>query len=125
MWQMRAMMQPVAIMATVPKPNSSAPRSAHMDDVEPRLEAAVGAEDDALAQVVLDERLVRLDEAHLGGPPACLIEVRGDAPVPPSPPEIWMMSAFAFATPDATVPMPAWPTSFTETFALGLTMWRS
>ena len=36
-----------------------------------------------------------------------------------------MMSAFAFATPDATVPMPAWPTSFTLTFALGFTMCRS
>ena len=59
------------------------------------------------------------------GPPACLMEERGEAPVPPSPPEIWMMSALALATPDATVPMPAWPTSFTETLALGFTMCKS
>ncbi len=37
----------------------------------------------------------------------------GDAPVPPSEPEIRMASAFAFATPAATVPTPAWDTSFT------------
>ena len=40
------------------------------------------------------------------GPPACLMDVSGEAPVPPSWPEIWMMSASAFATPEATVPMP-------------------
>ena len=53
------------------------------------------------------------------GPPACLMEEMGEAPVPPSCPLIWMISAFAFATPDATVPMPAWATSFTLTFAVG------
>ena len=40
------------------------------------------------------------------------------APVPPSWPLIWMMSAFALATPDATVPMPACATSFTLTPSL-------
>lgn len=53
------------------------------------------------------------------GPPACLMEEMGEAPVPPSWPLIWMMSAFAFATPEATVPMPAWATSFTLTLAAG------
>ena len=53
------------------------------------------------------------------GPPACLMEEMGEAPVPPSWPLIWMMSAFAFATPEATVPMPAWATSFTLTLADG------
>lgn len=53
------------------------------------------------------------------GPPACLMEEMGEAPVPPSWPLIWMMSALAFATPDATVPMPAWATSFTLTLAVG------
>ncbi len=51
------------------------------------------------------------------GPPQCLMEEMGEAPVPPSCPEIWMMSALALATPDATVPMPAWATSFTDTLA--------
>ena len=53
------------------------------------------------------------------GPPACLMEEMGDAPVPPSWPLIWMMSAFALATPDATVPMPACATNFTLTLADG------
>jgi len=35
-----------------------------------------------------------------------LIDETGLAPVPPSWPEIWMMSALALATPEATVPMP-------------------
>ena len=55
------------------------------------------------------------------GPPQCLMEEMGDAPVPPSWPLIWMMSAFALATPLATVPMPACATSFTDTFASGAT----
>jgi hypothetical protein len=40
----------------------------------------------------------------------------GLAPVPPSWPLIWMMSALAFATPLATTPMPASATSLTETW---------
>jgi hypothetical protein len=35
-----------------------------------------------------------------------LIELTGLAPVPPSWPLIWMTSALALATPEATVPMP-------------------
>ena len=41
------------------------------------------------------------------GPPQCLMEDTGEAPVPPSWPLIWMTSALALATPLATVPMPA------------------
>ena len=55
------------------------------------------------------------------GPPACLMLEMGLAPVPPSWPLIWMTSAFALATPAATVPMPACATSFTLTLALGAT----
>ena len=39
--------------------------------------------------------------------------------MPPSWPLIWMMSAFALATPDATVPIPACATSLTLTLADG------
>src|ERR687890_210165 len=41
------------------------------------------------------------------GSPACLIEESGEAPVPPSWPEMVMWSAFAFATPAAMVPIPS------------------
>jgi len=36
-----------------------------------------------------------------------------------------MLSALAFATPAATVPMPDCATSFTQTFALGLICFKS
>ena len=47
------------------------------------------------------------------GKPACFSEVNGDAPVPPSKPEINITSAFALATPAAIVPTPTSETSFT------------
>lgn len=49
------------------------------------------------------------------GPPACLMLLMGEAPVPPSWPLIWITSALALATPDATTPMPASATSLTDT----------
>ena len=49
------------------------------------------------------------------GEPAYLIEVCGLAPVPPTLPEIRMVSALAFATPAAMAPMPVIETSFTVT----------
>ena len=47
------------------------------------------------------------------GRPACFKEVKGDAPVPPSYPEIRTTSALALATPAATVPTPTSETNFT------------
>jgi hypothetical protein len=51
------------------------------------------------------------------GTPAAWIELSGEAPVPPSCPEMSTWSALAFATPAATVPTPTSATSFTETWA--------
>jgi hypothetical protein len=59
------------------------------------------------------------------GIPPAWIEESGDAPVPPSCPEIRMWSAFAFATPAATVPTPTSATSLTDTRAPGLAQRRS
>jgi len=59
------------------------------------------------------------------GFPACLIEVIGAAPVPPSLPLMMILSAYAFATPAAIVPTPAVDTSFTETIAFGLICFKS
>ena len=59
------------------------------------------------------------------GTPPCLIDVRGEAPVPPSWPEISTTSEKAFATPAATVPTPISATSFTWTRASGLAFFRS
>ena len=57
--------------------------------------------------------------------PACLIDVSGEAPVPPSSPLISTTSACALATPAATVPTPTSATSFTLMRACGLAFFRS
>ena len=57
--------------------------------------------------------------------PACLIDVSGLAPVPPSWPEISTTSDLALATPAATVPTPTSATSFTCTRARGFDDFRS
>ena len=54
-----------------------------------------------------------------------MMDVSGEAPVPPSCPEIRTRSAFALATPAAMVPTPTSETSLTETSARGLTVFRS
>jgi hypothetical protein len=59
------------------------------------------------------------------GLPACLIDESGEAPVPPSKPEMVTWSAFALATPAAMVPTPISETSFTDTRAFGFTFLRS
>jgi len=57
--------------------------------------------------------------------PAKRIDESGEAPVPPSCPEIRTWSAFAFATPAATVPTPTSATSLTEITAFGFAQRRS
>ena len=59
------------------------------------------------------------------GTPACLIEVCGDAPVPPSWPTTSTVSACPFETPAAIVPTPDTDTSLTLTSALGFEFFRS
>jgi hypothetical protein len=59
------------------------------------------------------------------GKPACFNEVSGDAPVPPSNPEINITSAFAFATPAAIVPTPTSETNFTLILASLLAFFKS
>ena len=64
-WQARIITQPVAISGAVAKPISSAPSSAATTTSRPGLQLAVGLHPDARAQVVQDERLLRLGEADL------------------------------------------------------------
>jgi hypothetical protein len=54
-----------------------------------------------------------------------MIEDTGEAPVPPSKPEMTMWSDLALVTPAATVPTPTSETSLTEMEALGLAFFRS
>ena len=95
-------------------------------DVAAGLQLAVGLDDDPVAQAVEQQGLLGLGQAELPrGPPACLSEVSGEAPVPPSWPEIRTTSACALDTPAATVPTPTSATSFTCTRARGLAFLRS
>ena len=57
--------------------------------------------------------------------PTYLTLVCGVAPVPPLCPDIKIMSALAFATPAAMVPIPYDATNFTPTLALGFICLRS
>ena len=59
------------------------------------------------------------------GDPACLVEMSGEAPVPPSWPLITTPSACALATPTAITPTPGSEASFTETRTLGRKVLRS
>ena len=115
----------MAIRAAVPTPYSSAPSMAAMTTSRPvRTPPSV-------LSVTEPRRLFSVSTwwasarpiSH--GRPACLIEVWGEAPVPPLWPAIRMASALALATPEAMAPMPEADTSFTVTRASGLMAFRS
>ena len=73
----------------------------------------------------VDERLVRLGQAHFAWQTGVFLDETIAAPVPPSMPSISIMSAPAFATPTAIVPMFSTATSFTDTGIPGLTAFKS
>jgi hypothetical protein len=83
-WQTRIMMQPSGDQRRGGETELLGAEQGGDDDVAAGLELAVGLDRDAAAQVVEHERLVGLGEAELPGQAACLIEVCGEAPVPPS-----------------------------------------
>ena len=77
------MMQPGAISGAVAKPNSSAPSSAPIRRRD-RAQPAVDLDGDAAAQDVSTSVCWVSARPISQGEPACLIEVSGEAPVPPS-----------------------------------------
>ena len=125
MWQIRAITQPSAIIAMEPKPNSSAPINAPIRTSQPLFRPP------STRKMTRSRKLFSINtrctsvKPNSQGLPACLIEERGDAPVPPSCPEIWIISALALATPAAIVPIPISATNFTETWAVGLIWCKS
>ena len=64
-WQTRIITQPRTTSGAVAKPNSSAPSSAAMTTSRPGLHLPVHLHDDAVAQVVEHQHLLRLGEAEL------------------------------------------------------------
>ena len=99
-------MQPDTTSGAVAKPYSSAPSSAATTTSRPVLSWP------SVCTTIRSRRPLSSSVCWVSarpssqGPPACLSEVSGDAPVPPSWPEISTTSACAFETPAATVPTP-------------------
>ena len=98
-WQTRIMMQPVTTSGAVAKPNSSAPSSAAMTTSRPVLSwpstcTTIRSRSPLSSSVCW---VSARPSSH--GAPACLSEVSGEAPVPPSCPEMSTTSACALATP--------------------------
>ena len=75
-------------------------------EVPAGLQPAVGAQRDAVAQIVAQQDLVDSARPNSHGAPTCLIDDSGEAPVPPECPDRWMYVAPALATPAAIVPTP-------------------
>ena len=92
-WQTRIMMQPETTSGAVAKPNSSAPSSAAMTTSRPVLIWP------SVCTTIRSRRPLSSSVCWVSarpsshGAPACLIEVSGEAPVPPSCPEISTTSA--------------------------------
>ncbi len=124
-WQTRIMMQPTTTSGAVEKPYSSAPSSAAITTSRPVFSWP------SACTMMRSRSLFRTSTCCVSaspssqGTPPCLMEVRGEAPVPPSWPEMRTTSECALATPAATVPTPTSATSFTLMRALGLAFLRS
>ncbi len=109
----RIMMQPDEIRAAVAKPNSSAPSSAAMATSRPVFSCPSVSTRMRPRRSFITSTCCVSARPSSHGMPACLIEVSGDAPVPPESPLMSTTSDLAFDTPAATVPTPTSATSFT------------
>ena len=124
-WQTRIITQPDTTSGAVAKPNSSAPSSAAITTSRPVFSWPSTCTT-MRSRSPLSSRVCWVSarpSSH--GAPACLSEVSGEAPVPPSWPEMSTTSAWALDTPAATVPTPTSATSLTWTRAAGLAFLRS
>ena len=124
-WHCRTMMQPIATSDAVPMPNSSAPSIAAITTSRPVLMPPSVRSRTRWRSRFSINTWCASDSPISQGRPAYLIELCGEAPVPPAWPEIRIASAFALATPAAMVPIPDRATSFTQTDASGLICLRS
>ncbi len=124
-WQTRIMMQPLAISGAVAKPISSAPSIAAIATSRPVFSWP------SVWTQMRERRSFRSSVCWVSarpishGMPLAKIDESGEAPVPPSCPEISTWSLLALATPAATVPTPTSATSLTEIRAVGFAQRRS
>ncbi len=124
-WHTRIITQPDTTSGAVANPNSSAPSRAATITSRPVLSCP------STCTTMRSRRPLRTSVCWVSarpssqGMPACLMEVSGLAPVPPSWPEMSTTSDLALATPAATVPTPTSATSLTWTRAAGFADLRS
>ncbi len=124
-WHTLIMMQPITTRGAVENPYSSAPSKAATTTSRPVFNWP------SVCTTIRSRSLFSTSVCWVSaspssqGMPACLIDVCGLAPVPPSWPEISTTSECALATPAATVPTPTSDTSFTLIRALGFAFLRS
>ena len=119
------MIQPSTTNAAEAMPHSSAPSKAAMAMSLPVFNCPSACTITRLRNLFFTKVCCVSARPSSQGKPACLIELTGDAPVPPSWPEINSTSAFAFVTPAAMVPTPALLTSFTLILALRFAFFKS
>ena len=124
-WQTRIITQPDTTSGAVAKPNSSAPSSAAITTSRPVFSCPSVCTTMRSRRPFINSVCCVSASPSSHGPPACLSDVSGLAPVPPSWPEISTTSALALLTPAATVPTPISATSLTWMRALGLEFLRS
>ena len=125
-WQTRIITQPDTTSGAVAKPNSSAAEQGGDRSTSRPVFSWPSTCTTMRSRRPLSSRVCWVSarpSSH--GAPACLSEVSGEAPVPPSWPEMSTTSAWALETPAATVPTPTSATSFTCTRARGLAFLRS
>ena len=124
-WQTRIITQPETTSGAVAKPYSSAPSSAAMTTSRPVFIWPSTCTTIRSRRPLASSVCCVSARPSSHGEPACLSEVSGAAPVPPSCPEIRTTSACALLTPAATVPTPTSLTSLTWTRAWSLAFFRS
>ena len=83
-WHLRIMMQPIATSGAVEKPNSSAPSSAAIATSRPVCSLPSVCTRMRLRRSFITSTCCVSARPSSHGMPACLIEVSGEAPVPPS-----------------------------------------
>ena len=124
-WQALIIIQPDATKGAVENPNSSAPRRQAIATSRP----VFIWPSHSITTLPLKSLSTNVCWAsaipNSQGSPACFKDVSGEAPVPPSKPEMRITSAFAFATPAAMVPTPTLETSLTLILALLLAFFKS
>ena len=124
-WQARIIIHPEATNGAVENPNSSAPKRHAIATSFPVFNCPSHSKTILPLSPFITKVCWASAIPSSQGKPACLREVKGEAPVPPSNPEINITSALALATPAAIVPTPTSETNFTFILASLLAFFKS